>query len=398
MVLCLQVNIIQLLCQIMTKKGIIRCVWLRGGCFGAGFGLYLGVRLFMLKKFVLGGMVVMAALLGNACGDDGSSDSPAGPADSEVTLSSSSDDVALGSSSSSSVTESPSTSSGQVPQSAESDGSSSSEKAVDGSSSSDGKASSSSGKVESSSSSVKSSSSSEKSSSSVASSSSEYVPFDHSKAFDGTLWRAGAYKTFIDTRNGREYYYLEMEANGKSLKVMAENLNVGDMVRGYKDQQDDSKIERYCYDNDTTNCDRYGGLYQWAETMQLPSECNTKSCADLIQENHQGICPNGWRLMTAADFEFIVKSNGNTHGVEGTRSTFGFGGYNTTGFSLVGAGYNWNHSFKRLNEVAFWHYPQEGTLGEETSLVGLQGTTSTTIGEQSTLKTHGFSVRCVKDD
>jgi Fibrobacter succinogenes major domain (Fib_succ_major). len=144
-------------------------------------------------------------------------------------------------------------------------------------------------------------------SSSSLSSSSEYVPFDHSKAFDGTLWRAGAYKTFIDTRNGREYYYLEMEANGKSLKVMAENLNVGDMVRGYKNQQDDSKIERYCYDNDTTNCDRYGGLYQWAEMMQLPSECNTKNCADLIQENHQGICPDGWRLMTAADFEFIVK-------------------------------------------------------------------------------------------
>ena len=106
----------------------------------------------MLKKFVLGGMVVVAALLGNACGDDGSSDSPAGPADSEVTLSSSSDDVVLGSSSSSSVTESPLTSSGQAPQSAELDGSSSSEKAVGGSSSSDGKASSSSGKVESSSS------------------------------------------------------------------------------------------------------------------------------------------------------------------------------------------------------------------------------------------------------
>lgn len=106
----------------------------------------------MLKKFVLGSMVVVAALLGNACGDDGSSDSPAGPADSEVTLSSSSDDVVPGNSSSSSVTESPSTSSGQAPQSAESDGASSSEKAVDGSSSSDGKSSSSSGKVESSSS------------------------------------------------------------------------------------------------------------------------------------------------------------------------------------------------------------------------------------------------------
>ena len=227
------------------------------------------------------------------------------------------------------------------------------------------------------------------------SSSSEYVPFDHSKAFDGPLWRAGAYKTFVDARNGREYYYLEMEANGKSLKVMAENLNVGDMVRGYKDQQDDSKIERYCYDNDTTNCDRYGGLYQWAETMQLPSECNTKSCADLIKPNHQGICPNGWRLMTAADFEFIAKSNGNKDGVKGTRSTFGFGGSNDTGFSLVGAGYNWNHSFDDLGKSTYWHYPQEGTLGELSSFVGCQGSTTTTICEQSTLKTHGFSVRCV---
>lgn len=47
----------------------------------------------MMKKFVLGGMVVVAALLGNACGGDSSRYSPAGPANSEATLSSSSDDV-----------------------------------------------------------------------------------------------------------------------------------------------------------------------------------------------------------------------------------------------------------------------------------------------------------------
>ena len=329
-----------------------------------------------MKRFLLGFAIALLA----ACGDD---DSSFAPRDED-----SSSSIEEESSSSSVILSSSSCHSGLDPESSSTKGDGGSSSAMTSSS-----AASSSSVTQQSSSSVVSSSSE-----TTESSSSEYVPFDHSKAFDGTLWRAGAYKTFIDTRNGREYYYLEMEANGKSLKVMAENLNVGDMVKGYKNQQDDSKIERYCYDNDTTNCDRYGGLYQWAETMQLPSECNTKSCADLIKPNHQGICPDGWRLMTAADFEFIVKSNGNTHGVEGTRSTFGFGGYNTTGFSLVGAGYNWNHSFKRLNEVAFWHYPQEGTLGEETSLVGLQGTTSTTIGEQSTLKTHGFSVRCVKDD
>ena len=42
------------------KIGPMRSVWSWGGCFGAGFGLYLGVRCFMLKKFVLGRIVVAA--------------------------------------------------------------------------------------------------------------------------------------------------------------------------------------------------------------------------------------------------------------------------------------------------------------------------------------------------
>ena len=292
--------------------------------------------------------------------------------------------------------------------------SSSSIKSGDSSSSNKGKSSSSvnsSSSNNQSSSSVKSSSSSVKqSSSSVASSSSEYVPFDHSKAFDGTLWRKGAYKTFVDERNNREYYYLQIDGKkclkysetnrclstkDTSISVMAENLNVGEMVRGFKDQKDDSKIERYCYDNDTLNCHYYGGLYQWAEMMNLPFECNSKSCADSIKPNHQGICPDGWRLLTYNDFYIIVNSNGNTHGVEGVRSAFGFGGYNTTGFSLVGAGYNWQHTFTRMNESTYWHYPQEGTLGDNTSFVGCQSRTETTLCSQSTYKTNGFSVRCV---
>ena len=292
--------------------------------------------------------------------------------------------------------------------------SSSSVKTSDSSSSNKDKSSSSvnsSSSNKQSSSSVGSSSSSEKqSSSSGASSSSEYEPFEHSKAFDGTLWRKGAYKTFVDERNNREYYYLQIDGKkcleysetnrclstkDTSISVMAENLNVGEMVRGFKDQKDDSKIERYCYDNDTTNCDRYGGLYQWAEMMNLPFECNSKSCADSIKPNHKGICPDGWRLLTYDDFYIIVNSNENTHGVEGVRSAFGFGGYNTTGFSLVGAGYNWQHTFTQMNESTYWHYPQEGTLGDNTSFVGCQSRTETTLCSQSTYKTNGFSVRCV---
>ena len=282
-----------------------------------------------MKRFLLGFVLALLA----ACGDD---DSSFAPRDDEPTSSSWSSEGTIGSSSS--VRSSSSTS------------------VEDLSSSSSVKSSSSiasSSSAKSSSSSAKSSSSSAKSSSSSLESSSSEA-YQHWFPLNGDL--KDKYATFVDSRN-----YILMEANGKSLKVMAENLNVGDMVWGFKDQKDDSKIERYCYDDDTTKCDRYGALYQWAEMMQLPSECNTKSCADLIQENHQGICPDGWRLMTYDDFKFIINSNGNTHGVEGTRSTFGFGGYNTTGFSLVGAGSNWDYNFTSLNSATYWHYPEESS-------------------------------------
>ena len=111
------------------------------------------------------------------------------------------------------------------------------------------------------------------------------------------------------------------------------------MVLGENEQNDDAEIERYCYNNDTTKCDEFGGLYQWAEMMRLPSRCNTESCSNLIKPNHQGICPEGWRLFTYNDYRIVRFSEGyEEHGVDGLRSGYRFSGYNTTGFSLVGAG------------------------------------------------------------
>ena len=77
------------------------------------------------------------------------------------------------------------------------------------------------------------------------------------------------YAEFTDPRNNRTYKYLTFNGenlNGEkaSIKVMVENLNIGEMVDGSADQKDDSKVERYCYDNDTLICHYYGGLYQWA--------------------------------------------------------------------------------------------------------------------------------------
>ena len=196
------------------------------------------------------------------------------------------------------------------------------------------------------------------------SSSSEYVPFDHSDAL-AEDWRIGEnrYKTFTDPRNGRSYYYITIysEYKGYSVTVMAENLNIGEMVLGENDQNNDSKIERYCYNNDTTKCDEFGGLYQWAEMMQLPSRCNTESCADLIQPNHQGICPDGWRLFTYDDY-CVVRGYKDEFddGIKGLRSMHGFSGTNSSGFSLTGAGKRTKKGgFDSLKEDAYWYLPEE---------------------------------------
>lgn len=242
------------------------------------------------------------------------------------------------------------------------------------------------------------------SSSNTPSSSSEYVPFDHSKTHAAS-WEIGEnrYKTFVDPRNGRSYYYITITSSktGKSVTVMAENLNIGEMVLGENNQNDDTKIERYCYNNDTTKCDEFGGLYQWAEMMQLPSRCNTESCADLIQENHRGICPEGWRLFTWDDY-VVVRGYEDKYndGVKGLRSMYRFLGTNQSGFSLTGAGYRDSRGkFKQQEQTVSWYYPEEHEYDVDLYVHANYVSANTSHAptrDDGDEKTNGFSVRCTK--
>ena len=236
-------------------------------------------------------------------------------------------------------------------------------------------------------------------------SSSEYVPFDHSKTHaNASKVGKDAYKQFTDPRNGRSYYYITITSvySGDSVTVMAENLNIGEMVLGKDDQNNDAKIERYCYNNDTTLCDEFGGLYQWAEMMQLPSRCNTESCSDLIQENHRGICPEGWRLMTYDDFVVIEGYKDEFgYGIKGLRSAYGFGGNNYSGFSLTGAGMRTPEGgFADLRSVVYWFYPEEHEYDvnafTHAAYVASAENIAGTSRNQRSDKIVGNSVRCVK--
>lgn len=248
-----------------------------------------------------------------------------------------------------------------------------------------------------------------KSSTSVESSQSVcYDPVFYREApFKSELYKAGAYKKYVDKRDGQDYYYIKIKGkkqNGypDSVTVFAENLRYGNTVSGDHDQIDDKNIEKYCYDNDSLCCEMYGGLYQWAEAMGLSSECNTKSCAHLISNpsNHQGICPDGWRLMTYNDYYIIVHST--EYLSVGMRSQYTFQGMNNSGFSGTGAGYRQSSKkqFAARLRVMGWYYP--GEMEEDGVIYPRKGSLSTTKDGWQTedaaandTKLDGYSVRCV---
>lgn len=347
-------------------------------------------------------MVLLLTIALAACGDDKGTSAPSD----EDSSSSWSD--AIGSSSSSSVVSIGSSSLQNDKQKSSSSvkkESSSSVKTVSSSSSvipaSSGNLSSSSSKKDGESSSAMTSSSS--SSKKVESSSSEYVPFDHKKTLaNSSKVGKDAYKQFTDPRNGRSYYYITITSSktGKSVTVMAENLNIGEMVLGENNQNDDAKIERYCYNNDTTKCDEFGGLYQWAEMMQLPSRCNTESCSDLIQKNHRGICPEGWRLFTWDDYEIVRGYDDKfDDGIKGLRSTYGFRGTNQSGFSLTGAGLRKkNGAFGNIESAFFWYFPEEDEydVANYVHTGYVSSTDHAPAKDDGDVKIQGRSVRCVK--
>jgi uncharacterized protein (TIGR02145 family) len=347
----------------------------------------------VMKKNFLFGIVASALVLG--CSDpvkpDADSSSSSGTSITSSSSTKSSSSTALSSSSSDGLNNS--SSSGTSITSSSSTKSSSS--TALSSSSSDG--------LNSSSSTAKSSSSVVASSSSQPKSSSSYKTQDDIP-FGGINT---VYDSIYDLRDNHKYLYSTYTANNGygtilTISVMVQNLDYAEVITlGAEEQDDDTKVEKYCYNDIPQNCDFYGGLYQWAEMMNLPYECNTISCAHLIQDQHQGICPDGWHLITNPEMWVIINSTDD--GIEGVKSQGPWsigGGMNTSGFTLLGAGGRYRDgTYKELNRATYWYFPTEyeqnvlragaGYISGNEGVFGIDDVYST--------KVDGFSARCVKN-
>jgi uncharacterized protein (TIGR02145 family) len=206
-------------------------------------------------------------------------------------------------------------------------------------------------------------------------------------------WECGV--PIIDERDG--HYYNTVQIN--TLCWMADNLNIGTMIQGTNNMENNSIFEKYCNSNNSANCDVYGGLYQWNEMMQYTS-----------MEGSQGICPLGWHLPTDAEATLVInylggetvaggkmKSSGTIEDGTGLWYAPNFGATNESGFSALPGGYrnDEGYFYENLGINAFF-WTSTGIFSDNAwSYFLYYGNPEVTHSSASTV--WGLSVRCIKD-
>lgn len=181
---------------------------------------------------------------------------------------------------------------------------------------------------------------------------------------------------------------------------MKENLNVGTRINQGNQQQSGNGIEKYCYNDLSSNCTTYGGLYQWAEAVQyLNGATNSASPEPAFSGNVQGICPVGWHIPTTAELQSLstaISNSGNALKAVGQGSGAG-AGTNTSGFSALLAGTEDTESFSGLTTRAyFWSSAYDSENGYNANYIFLTNDTPNVNFVTST-KGQAFSIRCLKD-
>jgi uncharacterized protein (TIGR02145 family) len=196
---------------------------------------------------------------------------------------------------------------------------------------------------------------------------------------------------FTDVRDGKTYNTIQIGTQC----WMAQNLNVGTRINGGQGQGNNGTLEKYCYADLETNCDIYGGLYQWNEMMQFTTTPGV-----------QGICPADWHLPTDAEFTTLTTWLGGLSDAGGKMKEAGTahwlspntGATNESGFTILPASYRdylGQFSGQLGVRAALWTSTQNGgTYGWDYSLFH---DTDDATRNNGAMKVNGFSVRCIKN-
>jgi len=194
---------------------------------------------------------------------------------------------------------------------------------------------------------------------------------------------------------------------------MAKNLDVGSMLVGSSNPSNNAVIEKFCYNDQLSNCSTYGGMYLWAEAVQYQNGASSTSSPtpSFAGSKIQGICPSGWHIPSKEDWCTMVNYYDATRSCGTTGTSFSYvggvlkslsnwnspngGATNRSGFSAVSNGYRYPQgTFLGLgNDAGFW---TSSNSNGEAVYFWLDYQLSS-IGIDNGNKITGNAVRCVKD-
>ena len=201
-------------------------------------------------------------------------------------------------------------------------------------------------------------------------------------------------QNFTDIRDGKSYSTVRI-----GLQCwFSKNMNVGTKIDGTLNQNHNNIIEKYCYNNLESNCDIYGGLYQWKEMMSY-SPSNPGGT--------QGICPAGWHIPGEGEWNELTTFLGGMTTAGGALKESGYshwyspntGATNTTGFTALPGGSRYNG-----NGTGFHYWRNDGYYWASVSSPDTANAVSRYFSNNSAavvplniVKNDGLSVRCLAD-
>ena len=169
-----------------------------------------------------------------------------------------------------------------------------------------------------------------------------------------------------DSRDGQTYKTVTIGTQ----TWMADNLN-------YETENS------YCYDDDPSNCSKYGRLYTWAAAKT--------------------VCPEGWHLPDTTEWNtlFTAVGGSSTAGAKlksqtGWTAYYGITNEDSFGFSALPAGFrfDYGHYINEGDYAYFWSSTEYSSYGAYYVSLDYNGDYAY-LGNDG--KSNGFSVRCVKD-
>ena len=186
---------------------------------------------------------------------------------------------------------------------------------------------------------------------------------------------------------------------------LRENMDIGMMLNGGEPQTNNQVIEKYCYNDDTVNCEKYGGLYMWMEMMN-----------HFPIQGGKGICPTGWHIPTDDEWKELEGFADSQFGIgdpewdensfrgydAGKRLKslmgweFGGNGNNLFGFKAMAAGY-WESGSSFVREGEETHFWSSLHDSGHNAVKRMLKYDKDKISRSYHWDEAAFSVRCIRD-